>query len=159
MRSLPLSIGTIHFVGIGGIGMSGIAEVLHNLGYAVQGSDIADSANVRRLREAGIKVAIGHDAANLGNAQVVVVLPCVPPTAMAHFRRINSASISARRTTGISRARAAATSGLSRFTAVDVTTTVAVPRLAASWPTATGMPLSRRRRTLALSAMSLPCTA
>ena len=46
MRALPLSIGTIHFVGIGGIGMSGIAEVLHNLGYAVQGSDIADSANV-----------------------------------------------------------------------------------------------------------------
>ncbi len=54
MRALPLSIGTIHFVGIGGIGMSGIAEVLHNLGYSVQGSDIADSANVRRLREAGI---------------------------------------------------------------------------------------------------------
>ena len=66
MRALPLSIGTIHFVGIGGIGMSGIAEVLHNLGYSVQGSDIADSANVRRLREAGIPVAIGHDAANLG---------------------------------------------------------------------------------------------
>ena len=57
MRALPLSIGTIHFVGIGGIGMSGIAEVLHNLGYTVQGSDIADSANVRRLREAGIPVA------------------------------------------------------------------------------------------------------
>ncbi len=75
MRALPLSIGTIHFVGIGGIGMSGIAEVLHNLGYAVQGSDIADSANVRRLREAGIPVAIGHDAANLGGAQVVVVSP------------------------------------------------------------------------------------
>ena len=65
MRALPLSIGTIHFVGIGGIGMSGIAQVLHNLGYAVQGSDIADSTNVQRLREAGIPVAIGHDAANL----------------------------------------------------------------------------------------------
>ena len=77
MRALPLSIGTIHFVGIGGIGMSGIAEVLHNLGYAVQGSDIADSANVQRLREAGIPVAIGHDAANLGNAQVVVVSSAV----------------------------------------------------------------------------------
>ena len=73
MRALPLSIGTIHFVGIGGIGMSGIAEVLHTLGYSVQGSDIADSSNVRRLREAGIPVAIGHDSANLGNAQVVVV--------------------------------------------------------------------------------------
>jgi len=77
MRALPLSIGTIHFVGIGGIGMSGIAEVLHMLGYAVQGSDIADSANVKRLRAAGIGVAVGHDAANLGNAQVVVVSTAV----------------------------------------------------------------------------------
>jgi UDP-N-acetylmuramate--alanine ligase len=77
MRALPLSIGIIHFVGIGGIGMSGIAEVLHNLGYTVQGSDIADSANVRRLREAGIPVAIGHDPENLGRAQVVVVSTAV----------------------------------------------------------------------------------
>ena len=77
MRALPLSIGTIHFVGIGGIGMSGIAEVLHNLGYAVQGSDVADGANVRRLRDAGIQVAIGHDIANLGRAQVVVVSTAV----------------------------------------------------------------------------------
>ncbi|MBN9510525.1 MAG: UDP-N-acetylmuramate--L-alanine ligase [Alphaproteobacteria bacterium] len=79
MRALPLSIGTIHFVGIGGIGMSGIAEVLHTLGYSVQGSDLADSANVRRLREAGIAVALGHDAANLGAAQVVVVSSAVKP--------------------------------------------------------------------------------
>ena len=79
MRALPLSIGTIHFVGIGGIGMSGIAEVLHNLGYSVQGSDIADGANVRRLREAGIAVAVGHDARNLGNSQVVVVSTAVRP--------------------------------------------------------------------------------
>ncbi len=77
MRALPLSIGTIHFVGIGGIGMSGIAEVLHMLGYAVQGSDIAESANVARLRAAGIPVTIGHDAANLGNAQVVVTSTAV----------------------------------------------------------------------------------
>ena len=77
MRALPLSIGTIHFVGIGGIGMSGIAEVLHTLGYAVQGSDIAESQNVLRLRESGIPVAIGHDAANLGTAQVVVVSTAV----------------------------------------------------------------------------------
>ena len=77
MRALPLSIGTIHFVGIGGIGMSGIAEVLHTLGYSVQGSDIADGANVRRLREEGIAVAVGHDAANLGEAQVVVVSTAV----------------------------------------------------------------------------------
>ena len=77
MRALPLGIGTIHFVGIGGIGMSGIAEVLHTLGYAVQGSDIADSANVRRLKESGIPVAIGHDAANVSNAQVVVTSTAV----------------------------------------------------------------------------------
>jgi len=79
MRTLPLSIGTIHFVGIGGIGMSGIAEVLHNLGYAVQGSDIAENANVKRLRETGITVHVGHDAANLGSAQVVVVSTAVKP--------------------------------------------------------------------------------
>ena len=77
MRAMPLDIGTIHFVGIGGIGMSGIAEVLHTLGYRVQGSDIADSANVRRLREGGIAVTVGHDAANLGDARVVVVSTAV----------------------------------------------------------------------------------
>src|SRR6201991_812386 len=77
MRALPLSIGTIHFVGIGGIGMSGIAEVLHNLGYKVQGSDLADGANTRRLADLGIKVHIGHRADNLGNAQVVVVSSAV----------------------------------------------------------------------------------
>ena len=79
MRALPLSIGTIHFVGIGGIGMSGIAEVLHNLGYSVQGSDIADSANVKRLREAGIPVAIGHAPENIANTQVIVVSTAVKP--------------------------------------------------------------------------------
>src|SRR5438874_8912869 len=77
MRSLPESIGLIHFVGIGGIGMSGIAEVLHNLGYKVQGSDLADGANTRRLSDLGIKVAIGHRADNLGSAQVVVVSSAV----------------------------------------------------------------------------------
>jgi len=77
MRTLPLSIGTIHFVGIGGIGMSGIAEVLHNLGYSVQGSDLADSANVKRLRGLGIPVAIGHGADNVGDAAVVVVSSAV----------------------------------------------------------------------------------
>ena len=77
MRALPLSIGRIHFVGIGGIGMSGIAEVLHNLGYAVQGSDIAESANVRRLRDAGIAVAIGHVEENIKDAQVIVISSAV----------------------------------------------------------------------------------
>jgi len=70
---LPRELGPIHFVGIGGIGMSGIAEVLLNLGYEVQGSDASDSANVKRLRDKGATVFIGHDAANLGKAAVVVV--------------------------------------------------------------------------------------
>jgi UDP-N-acetylmuramate--alanine ligase len=77
MRALPLDIGTIHFVGIGGIGMSGIAEILHNLGYKVQGSDQSDSANVKRLVGLGIPVAIGHRAENLGAAEVVVISTAV----------------------------------------------------------------------------------
>ncbi|HSV30350.1 MAG TPA: UDP-N-acetylmuramate--L-alanine ligase [Candidatus Omnitrophota bacterium] len=77
MRTMPLSIGTIHFVGIGGIGMSGIAEILHNLGYTVQGSDIADNYNVERLRKKGMKIAIGHVAENLGDARVVVISSAV----------------------------------------------------------------------------------
>ena len=79
MRALPLDIGPIHFVGIGGIGMSGIAEVMHNLGYRVQGSDMADSANVKRLREAGIPVAVGHRPENLGEARIVVISSAVKP--------------------------------------------------------------------------------
>src|SRR5271170_8442687 len=70
---LPRDIGPIHFVGIGGIGMSGIAEVLANLGYTVKGSDVAESANVKRLRDRGIAVAIGHAAGNVDGADVVVV--------------------------------------------------------------------------------------
>lgn len=77
MRALPLNIGTIHFVGIGGIGMSGIAEVLHNQGYTVQGSDMAESANVKRLRDLGISVSIGHAAENLDEAIVVVISSAV----------------------------------------------------------------------------------
>lgn len=92
MRALPLDIGTIHFIGIGGIGMSGIAEVLHNLGYTVQGSDISDNANVQRLRDMGIHVAVGHDASNLGEAQVIVISTAVksdnPEVAEARKRLI-----------------------------------------------------------------------
>lgn len=77
MRQMPLDIGRIHFVGIGGIGMSGIAEILNNLGYDVQGSDIADSANVERLRTLGINVAIGHRAENIIDCAVVVASSAV----------------------------------------------------------------------------------
>ena len=77
MKEMPLTIGTIHFVGIGGIGMSGIAEVMHNLGYTVQGSDIAASANVKRLEDLDIRVAIGHAAENVAQADVVVISSAV----------------------------------------------------------------------------------
>src|SRR5271156_5920784 len=70
---LPRDIGPVHFVGIGGIGMSGIAEGMGNLGYVVPGSDQAEGANVKRLREKGVKIFIGHAAGNLGDAGVVVV--------------------------------------------------------------------------------------
>ena len=89
---LPTGLGPIHFVGIGGIGMSGIAEVLINLGYTVQGSDASDSANVKRLRDRGAKVAVGHKAENLGDAEVVVVSTAIkrdnPELAAARARRL-----------------------------------------------------------------------
>jgi UDP-N-acetylmuramate--alanine ligase len=69
---VPLDVGTIHFIGIGGIGMSGIAEIMHNLGYKVQGSDVADNANVKRLRAMGIPIKIGHSADNLNDVHAVV---------------------------------------------------------------------------------------
>lgn len=74
---MPRDVGPIHFIGIGGIGMSGIAEVMATLGYKVQGSDLSDNYNVARLRKAGIEVAIGHVAKNLNAAQVVVVSSAV----------------------------------------------------------------------------------
>jgi UDP-N-acetylmuramate--alanine ligase len=87
---MPQNIGLVHFVGIGGIGMSGIAEVLHNLGYSVQGSDQADSANVQRLRRKGIEVFVGHAAENLGDAEVIVVSTAIkrdnPEVVAAHER-------------------------------------------------------------------------
>ena len=89
---LPRELGPIHFIGIGGIGMSGIAEVLANLGYTVQGSDASDSANVKRLREKGISCFVGHRAENLGKAEVVVVSTAIkrdnPELALAREQRI-----------------------------------------------------------------------
>jgi UDP-N-acetylmuramate--alanine ligase len=89
---LPAELGPSHFVGIGGIGMSGIAEVLHNLGYVVQGSDASDNANVKRLREKGIHVEVGHRAENVGKAAVVVVSTAIkrdnPELMAARERRI-----------------------------------------------------------------------
>ncbi len=79
ISTLPLNVGTIHFVGIGGIGMSGIAEVLNSLGYRVQGSDQSDGANVRRLATLGIKTFVGHRGENIGDASVVVISSAVKP--------------------------------------------------------------------------------
>ncbi len=82
----------IHFVGVGGAGMSGIAEILHNLGYTVSGSDQADSATSRRLAELGIRVFIGHDAAHIAGAQAVVTSTAVrgdnPEVIAARSKRI-----------------------------------------------------------------------
>ena len=92
MKGVGTDIGTIHFVGIGGIGMSGIAEVMNNLGYSVQGSDIAEGYVVEGLRKRGIKVMIGHKAENLGDARVVVTSTAVkrdnPEVATALENRI-----------------------------------------------------------------------
>ncbi|TAK49044.1 MAG: UDP-N-acetylmuramate--L-alanine ligase [Xanthobacteraceae bacterium] len=88
----PHQIGPIHFVGIGGIGMSGIAEVMANLGYTVRGSDAAENANVKRLRENGIAVAVGHEAGNVVGAEVLVVSSAIrrdnPELTAARARRI-----------------------------------------------------------------------
>jgi UDP-N-acetylmuramate--alanine ligase len=89
---LPPKIGPIHFVGIGGIGMSGIAEVLINLGYTVQGSDASDNANVKRLRDKGAKVFVGHEAAHVDGAEVLVVSSAIkrdnPELAFAREKRL-----------------------------------------------------------------------
>ena len=92
MKGVATDIGTIHFVGIGGIGMSGIAEVMHNLGYKVQGSDVAEGYVIEGLRKRGIAVAIGHSVDNLGDAAVVVTSTAIkrvnPEVAAAYERRI-----------------------------------------------------------------------
>ena len=89
---LPRDIGPIHFVGIGGIGMSGIAEVLCNLGYTVQGSDASDGGNVARLRQNGVKVSVGHKAENVDGADVIVVSTAIkrdnPELVAARAKRI-----------------------------------------------------------------------
>lgn len=92
MKGVAKDIGTIHFVGIGGIGMSGIAEVMHNLGYKVQGSDSAEGYVVEGLRKRGIQIAIGQSADNLGDAAVVVTSTAIkrdnPEVQAAYARRI-----------------------------------------------------------------------
>jgi UDP-N-acetylmuramate--alanine ligase len=92
VRGVGTDIGTIHFVGIGGIGMSGIAEVMHILGYKVQGSDVAEGYIVEGLRKVGIPITIGQHSDNLGDAAVVVVSTAIrkdnPELVCAYERRI-----------------------------------------------------------------------
>ena len=76
---MPQSVGVLHFIGIGGIGMSGIAEVLKALGYTVQGSDVSEGYNIDRLRKQGIRVFIGHDSAHVEDAALVVVSSAIKP--------------------------------------------------------------------------------
>ena len=89
---LPFGVGAVHFVGIGGIGMSGIAEVMHNLGYEVRGSDISESPNVQRLRDKGIDIVIGHDAKNIEGAEAVIISTAIrrdnPEVAAARARHV-----------------------------------------------------------------------
>ncbi|MDB5878479.1 MAG: UDP-N-acetylmuramate--L-alanine ligase, partial [Variovorax sp.] len=86
------AIRQIHFVGIGGAGMSGIAEILHNLGYVVSGSDQIDSSTSRRLKSLGIKVFVGHDASHIVGAEAVVTSTAVrgdnPEVVAARSKRI-----------------------------------------------------------------------
>ena len=79
MSQLPLSIGRIHFTGIGGIGMSGIAEILHDMGYQVSGSDMTSNANVKRLIAKGISVTIGQHEDNVSGAAIIVVSTAIKP--------------------------------------------------------------------------------
>ncbi|MEZ5835909.1 MAG: UDP-N-acetylmuramate--L-alanine ligase [Geminicoccaceae bacterium] len=92
MKIRPLDIGPIHFVGIGGIGMSGIAEILCNMGYRVQGSDIAENANTKRLQGLGATVMLGHATENIEGADVLVVSSAIasgnPELIEARRRRI-----------------------------------------------------------------------
>lgn len=89
---VPFPIGRVHFVGIGGIGMSGIAEVMNNLGYEVQGSDIAENAQVQRLRDQNIPIEIGHRPSNVEGATAVIVSSAIradnPELAAARARHI-----------------------------------------------------------------------
>lgn len=92
MRINPHHIGILHFIGIGGIGMSGIAEILLDMGYELQGSDLSENANVTRLKEKGVSIAIGHAAENLGEAAAVVISSAVkednPELIAARQRRL-----------------------------------------------------------------------
>ena len=74
MKNFDKKFGVLHFIGIGGIGMSGIAEVLINLGYAITGSDLIENQNIKRLKKLGINIFIGHKKENIEDAAMVVTI-------------------------------------------------------------------------------------
>ena len=80
MLKSPKNLGIIHFIGIGGIGMSGIAEILFQSGYQVQGSDLNKSNNTNRLESLGIKIYIGQKKSNIVNAKIIVVSTAISET-------------------------------------------------------------------------------
>ena len=80
MLKSPKNLGIIHFIGIGGIGMSGIAEILFQSGYQVQGSDLNKSNNTTRLESLGIKIYIGQKKSNIVNAKIIVVSTAISET-------------------------------------------------------------------------------
>ena len=140
---LPSELGPIHFIGIGGIGMSGIAEVLLNLGYKVQGSDAAENANAKRLRERGAQVFVGHRSEQIGEAAVVVVSSAIkrdnPELAAARLKRVPVVR------------RAEMLAELMRLKwsiAVETTTSSAPSTFSARWPMKVFMPFSASRLTL-----------
>ena len=79
MSQLPLEIGRIHFTGIGGIGMSGIAEILNDMGYQVTGSDLSENANIKRLKNKGVKIGLSQQAENVVGAAIIVVSTAIKP--------------------------------------------------------------------------------
>ena len=149
---------SIHFVGIGGSGMSGIAEVFANLGYTVSGSDIAENPAVRRLRQMEIRIVIGHAGSNVAGADAVVISSAVKPdnpeVAAARAARIPVVP------------RAMMLAELMRFkqgiaiagTHGKTTTASAAATFCAACPMTMRIPIWRRRRTVGLSAMYEPDT-
>ena len=163
----------IHFVGIGGAGMSGIAEILHNLGYRVTGSDQSAGATTDRLATLGLRIFVGHDAANIGRADAVVTSSAVkadnPEVIAARAKRIPVVPRAVmlaelmRLKQGIAIAGAhgktTTTSGLVGRTADDTTTTSASPTCSAAWPVTTRTPSVSRRRVTSDALASDPLTA
>ena len=154
----------IHFVGIGGAGMSGIAEVLHNLGYRITGSDQHESATTRALAKRGIKVQIGHDAAHIAGAEAVVTSSAVkgdnPEVIAARARRVSVVPRAVMLAELMRLKQGIAIAGThGKTTTTSLVTSASTPcTCAASWPMATRKPSCARRSVVALALASEPET-